>query len=242
MTRFAESDLLPISALQHLIYCPRQCALIHNEQQWAENRLTIEGQQLHEKAHDTKRSESRPGVRIARGLPLRSFELGLIGQADVVEFHAAPAPENLTDSSTKDNPQAVLPIEYKRGKPKKHDADKVQLCAQALCLEEMLQLNQPIPTGQLFYGKTRRRQDVPFNEQLRSLTRSTIAALRELIDAGHTPPARYEKSKCDRCSLAGLCMPHQLQPNRTAHNVFTKTLAAALGEQAMKRHLNTLFV
>jgi len=231
MTRFAESDLLPISALQHLIYCPRQCALIHNEQQWAENRLTTEGQQLHEKTHDASRGESRPGVRITRSLPLRSFELGLVGQADVVEFHAVPAAADLADPPTKNDSQSVLPIEYKRGKPKKHDADKVQLCAQALCLEEMLQLNQPIPRGQLFYGKTRRRQDVPFNEQLRSLTRSAIAALRELIDAGRTPPARYEKSKCDRCSLIGLCMPQQLQPNRTARNVFTKTLAAALEEQ-----------
>lgn len=239
MARFTEADLLPISALQHLIYCPRQCALIHNEQQWAENRLTVEGQQLHEKAHDVKFGQSRSGVRIARGLRLRSFEFGITGQADVVEFDEPNAINSLTkfsppvpsgETSIALNAAHVLPIEYKRGKPKPHDADKVQLCAQALCLEEMLSLAAPIPEGRLFYGQTRRRQDVHFDQKLRQVTHETISQLRELIESGRTPSARYEKTKCDRCSLIGLCMPQQLQPRRTAGKIFGDTLNAALGE------------
>jgi CRISPR-associated exonuclease Cas4 len=231
MPPFPESDLLPISALQHLIYCPRQCALIHNEQQWAENRLTVEGQQLHDKAHDARKAESRPGVRIARGLRLRSFELGITGQADVVEFHhdEADAERGSASEASGPAPASVLPIEYKRGRPKRHHADEVQLCAQALCLEEMLGLPGPIPAGRLFYGQTRRRQDVPFDPTLRQRTRHTIAQLRELIDSGQTPPARYEPRKCDRCSLIELCMPRQVAPRRTARRVFLQSLEASLG-------------
>ena len=254
MPRYAESDLVPISALQHLIYCPRQCALIHNEQQWAENRLTVEGQQLHSKAHDTRRSESRPGVRIARGLVLRSFEHGLVGQADVVEFTKRDRIENTERNADADqrpvpgnapgagfNPGAkadfranlevserILPIEYKRGKPKPHDADKVQLCAQALCLEEMLNLPDHIVEGRLFYGKTRRRQDVCLDDALRSRTLATITELHALFDTGQTPTARYEKQKCDRCSLIHLCMPKQLATRRTTSQFFINKLHEAL--------------
>jgi len=225
---FTEADLLPISALQHLIYCPRQCALIHNEQQWEENRLTVEGQQMHENAHDGRKSESRPGLRITRGLALRSFTYGITGQADVVEFR---------DSDTGVDPEEggdftppVLPVEYKRGQPKAHDADAVQLCAQALCLEEMLSLTNPIASGRLFYGKTRRRQEVPFDDALRRRTRDTAAALHELIGSGRTPTARYEKTKCDRCSLIRLCMPRQLSASRTATERFNAALNASLDE------------
>lgn len=225
MSRYTESDLLPISALQHLIYCPRQCALIHNEQQWAENRLTTQGKQLHAKAHDGKQSESRPDIRIARGLPLYSFEHGLTGYADVVEFH----PHTQDDRSNAEDPgPSVRPIEYKRGKPKPHDADKVQLCAQALCLEEMLKLERPIADGRLFYGKTRRRQNVILDPALRRRTLVTIVQLRELFDTGRTPSARHEKYKCDRCSLLNLCMPRQLAPRRTARVVFEQSLRQAL--------------
>jgi len=232
MAQYAESDLLPISALQHLIYCERQCALIHNEQLWEENRLTVEGQQLHDKAHDTKRSESRPGVRITRGLSLRSFTHGLIGKADIVEFPAPKPRDEQSESADHptDPPPHPLPIEYKRGRPKAHDADKVQLCAQALCLEEMLGLTHPIPAGRLFYGKTRRRQDVAFDHTLRQKTTDAIARLHELIASGQTPPARYAKAKCDRCSLINLCMPRQLQPRRTAARAFEQSLSAALNE------------
>jgi len=261
-SQYSESELRPISALQHLIYCPRQCALIHNEQAWAENRLTVEGQQLHEKAHDTNRPETRPGVRIARGLPLRCLTLGIAGVADIVEFPTptpiptpapgSPAPTPGSDpvpgststpgrkhlaspgvpDSSGMSPLATvppLPIEYKRGRPKKHDADKVQLCAQALCLEEMLGLHEgAIPEGRLYYGQTRHRFDVPFDNALRQRTRDTIAQLHALLGSGQTPPASYEKSKCDRCSLIGLCMPKQLRPRRTAARVFEDKLNDAL--------------
>jgi CRISPR-associated exonuclease Cas4 len=214
---FTEDDLLPISALQHLIYCPRQCALIHVEQQWAENKLTIEGRHLHEKAHDVKKSETRPGLRIARGLPLRSFTLGLIGQADVVEFHEQG-----------DQGRQVIPIEYKRGKPKEHDADSVQLCAQALCLEEMLGCS--IATGRLFYGKIRRRQDVNFTSALRQRTQQVAADLHAMFHAGQTPKAEYEKHKCDRCSLIDLCMSDTLRSRRTMRTSFITSLNQSLEE------------
>jgi CRISPR-associated exonuclease Cas4 len=154
---FSEDDLLPISALQHLLFCPRQCALIHLERQWAENRLTIEGQRLHKKA-DAGKAERRlgvvkgnragsdahgDGVRTERAILLRSLQLGLFGKADVVEF------------VTVDGRTTVRPVEYKRGKPKKDRSDVVQLCAQAMCLEEMLGV--VIPVGAIFYGVTRRR-------------------------------------------------------------------------------------
>lgn len=218
---YSDSDLLPISALQHLIYCGRQCALIHNEQQWAENRLTVEGQNLHEKAHDAKSGESRPGIRITRSLPLRSFRLGLIGVADVVEFRV-----EADDPDADPRAGLPLPVEYKRGKPKKHDADRVQLCAQALCLEEMLA--RPVTEGRLFYGKTRRRDDVVFDDALRQRTEEVAVRLRELIDSRQTPPARYEKAKCERCSLIGLCMPKQIGSAVTASERFSQTLRTSL--------------
>ena len=143
-----DNDLLPLSALQHFLYCPRQCALIHLEQAWAENRFTAEGQRLHQNAHEGP-DESRPGIRITRGLPVVSRKLGLSGQCDIVEFHA--------DGS-------VIPVEYKRGKPKAHRADEVQVAAQAMALQEMLGVE--IPFGLLFYGKTRRRKDVPIDTAL----------------------------------------------------------------------------
>jgi CRISPR-associated exonuclease Cas4 len=128
------------------------------------------------------------------------------------------------------SPAAVLPVEYKRGRPKGHQADEVQLCAQALCLEEMLALPGPIPAGRLFYGQTRRRKDVPFDTALRQLTRDTAARLHTLLDSGQTPPARYERQKCDHCSLINLCMPRQLSRRRSARQVFDGHLHAALGD------------
>jgi CRISPR-associated exonuclease Cas4 len=197
---YAEEDLLPISALQHFLFCERQCALIHVERLWAENSLTREGRHLHEKA-DAGKGESRKrpagAVRIARGLMLRSLQLGLYGKADVVEFRGGSAGQPALAG-------VPFPIEYKRGKPKKNRCDEVQLCAQALCLEEMLKI--AVPHGAIFYGVTRRRMDVAFDGPLRELTLRLIAQLRAMVDSGHTPPAVREK-KCDRCSLLHLCLP-----------------------------------
>lgn len=190
-----DEDLLPLSALQHYLYCPRQCALIHVEQQWAENRLTAEGRLLHQRA-DTPQVERRRGVRTVTGMPLVSLELGITGKADVVEFYRIATGEQ------------AFPVEYKRGRPKAHRADEVQLCAQALCLEAML--GTPVATGALFYGQTRRRKDVAFDSELRDLTHHVISEARALIASQQTPSARYEAKRCDACSLLGLCRPRLL--------------------------------
>ncbi|MBI5308065.1 MAG: CRISPR-associated protein Cas4 [Planctomycetes bacterium] len=188
----AEDDLIQLSALQHLVFCERQCALIHIEQVWTENVFTAEGRIMHDKA-DSNKYESRGNVRIDYSVPLRSLRLGLIGKADVVEFHKKD-----------DGTWHPFPVEYKRGKPKIDDCDKVQLCAQAICLEEML--NVEIPEGSLFYGQTRRREDVVFDNALRMETEETARKVHELIESGVTPRAEYSK-KCKQCSLLELCMP-----------------------------------
>lgn len=190
-----DDDLIPLSALQHYLYCPRQCALIHLEQQWAENHHTAEGRLLHQRA-DTPQAERRRGVRTVTAMPLLSLELGITGKADVVEFHS---------DATGERP---FPVEYKRGRPKSHRADEVQLCAQALCLESML--GQAIDSGALFYGQTRRRKDVIFDGTLRELTRATIADTRAMFVSSQTPSARYDARRCDRCSLIDLCQPKLL--------------------------------
>lgn len=201
---FDEDEFLPLSALQHLVFCPRQCALIHIEQAWDENRLTAEGRNLHEKTHEAE-TESRPGIRIARSLRLHSFRLGLSGQADVVEFLLLPKGAGngiiLDEVSGRWMP---FPVEYKRGQPKLSHCDIIQLCAQALCLEEML--NVKIEKGALFYGRLRRRQEVIFEDKLRKETENLAMELHKLIRERITPQARYEK-KCDNCSLFSLCMP-----------------------------------
>lgn len=204
---FPEEDLVALSALQHWLYCPRQCALIHLEQVWAENRLTAEGRILHERAHDGP-SETRPGIRITRGLPVRSLSLGLSGQCDVVEFHKNGA---------------IVPVEYKRGKPKAHRADEVQLCAQALCLEEMLSAN--ISHGFLFYGQRKRRTEVPFDPPLRALVTRLARELHDLFINRQTPPAQYESHKCDACSLIHLCQPHAFDRKRGAAAWFTSRIS-----------------
>ena len=189
---YAEDDLLPLSALQHLLFCERQCALIHIEQIWTENLFTAEGRIMHERV-DSGEHLSRNGVRVETALALRSLRLGLSGKADVVEFHR--------DDQGAWGP---YPVEYKRGKPKSANWDQVQLCAQALCLEEMLHCQ--VPEGALFYGKPRRRQVVCFDEKLRGETEEAAARLHQLVRSGVTPPSHYEK-KCDSCSLVQLCLP-----------------------------------
>jgi CRISPR-associated exonuclease Cas4 len=203
---FPESDLFPLSALQHWLYCPRQCALIHLEQAWAENRFTAEGRVLHEKAHEG-RDESRAGVRITRGMAVRSLALGLSGQCDVVEFHG--------DGS-------IRPVEYKRGKPKAHRADEVQLCAQAICLEEMLGVR--IGQGSLFYGERKRRTEVTFDEDLRELVAQAARSLHEMRSSAKTPLADYEPSRCDACSLLELCQPKALRFRKGAQAWFRRNL------------------
>jgi len=193
---YAESDYIMLSALQHFLYCPRQCALIHLEQMWAENRYTAEGRVLHERP-DSGRAQKQGSIRSVRTLPIRSERLGLSGQADVVEFH---------DDGT------VFPIEYKRGKPKKDHCDEVQLCAQALCLEEML--DAEIKAGALFYGQSRHRHPVEFDSELRRVTEKTIAQVHDLLSSRVTPKAIYGK-KCDQCSLLAVCLPKSCTAGRS---------------------------
>ncbi len=191
-----EDHFIPISALQHYLYCPRQCALIHVEQLWAESRHTAEGRLLHERA-DKQQSERRRGVRTVTAMPLVHVDLGITGIADVVELHQTPDGDR------------AFPVEYKRGRPKAHRADEVQLCAQALCLEAML--GQPITEGALFYGETRRRAPVAFDTDLRQLTEETIAATHALLSSDSTPLAQYAPRRCDACSLIDLCQPKLLK-------------------------------
>jgi len=200
---FTEDDLRPLSALQHLVFCERQCALIHIEQVWVENRYTAEGKLLHERA-DELGGDSRGDLRIARALPLRSLRLGLSGRADVVEYQRLPAGEEGVALPGRAGRWRPFPVEYKRGKPKLHRADEVQLCAQALCLEEMLAVE--IASGALYYGRRRRRHPVAFDATLRQLTEVAARRLHEMLGAGVTPAAVRE-AKCDKCSLLDVCLP-----------------------------------
>lgn len=209
---FSEAELLPISGLQHLVFCRRQCALIHVEQQWAENRFTSEGRVLHEKAHEEE-IEARNGVRISRSIPLRSLEYGLVGIADVVEFHRVLSEQHegacLPGISGRWGP---YPVEYKRGRKKKDNCDEVQLCAQALCLEEMLGVK--VFEGSLYYGKVRRRTVVPIDGQLRKETIRLVQEFRELVMRGITPEA-LEGPKCEHCSLRDVCLPQMRTSQRS---------------------------
>jgi CRISPR-associated exonuclease Cas4 len=179
-------DALPISGLQHLAFCPRQWALIHLEQAWMENRLTAEGRLLHERA-DLPGQSRRHDLRTVRGMLLESRRLRLTGRADVVEFRPEP-----------------FPVEYKRGKRKPTDCDLVQLCAQALCLEEML--GWSVPRGAIFYGEPRRRLEVDFTADLRTRTVALATTMHSLYTARETPAAQPGKH-CRRCSLVDLCLP-----------------------------------
>ena len=192
----AEGDTIPLSALQHQLFCPRQCALIHVEQVWSENRFTAEGRLLHEKT-DTPGHEPRRGVRTVMSMPLASHALGVSGIADVVELHRG-----------EDGGWRPYPVEYKRGKPKAHRADEVQLCAQAVCLEEMFGCS--LVEGALFYGQTRRRVVVALDEELRGLTAHVAGEARKLIASGRTPEPVYDAKRCGACSLIDLCRPKRL--------------------------------
>ena len=206
---YSEDDLIMLSALQHLVFCPRQCALIHIEQIWQESGLTAEGRIMHERVHEQDH-ESRGSVRIEYGLPLRSLRLGLVGKADVVEFR------RLDKGSWQ-----PFPVEYKRGKPKVDHCDMIQLCAQAICLEEMLVVS--VPSGAIFYGRTRRRLDVSFDDNLRKETEEAAKRAHDLIDSGITPPPVYEK-RCESCSLIGECLPKGIGRRSSVKRYLTRMI------------------
>lgn len=188
----ADDQPIPVSAVQHAVYCLRQAALIHVERLWDDNRFTAEGLVMHA-VTDKGGARSVRNVRRVHALPIGSTRLNLSGTADLVEFR--PALDG----------DVAYPVEYKRGKPKLHRADEVQLCAQALCLEEMT--GQDVPEGALYYAQTKRRVVVPMDEGLRSLTLDTLASLSEVFATGVTPPPTPNRSRCRACSLVELCRP-----------------------------------
>jgi len=205
---FSEDDYIQISALQHYVYCPRQCGLIHVENAWNDNMFTVRGEILHEKV-DTDTYESRGTKKTVRGLRIHSQRLGIVGRCDVVEFRNTA------------NGEEVLPVEFKSGEPKEDISDKVQLCAQVLCLEEMLRIN--ISKAAFFYGKIRRRNQIEINTELRNQTENIITAVHDIISSKKIPTAEYSR-KCRNCSLEEVCMPK------------------AMNEKKLKRYIRELYV
>lgn len=194
-------ELLALSGIQHFAFCRRQWALIHVERQWEDNALTAEGKLLHQRTDDPFLAEVRGGVVIARSMPVASYRLGLYGVCDVVEF--TPSPDGVTVHG-RQGAYLPTPVEYKRGKEKADDCDQVQLCAQALCLEEMLCVG--IPRGYLYYGQTRRRVEVAITEELRERVRQMAAEMHAYFSRGYTPKVKTSRA-CKSCSLANVCLP-----------------------------------
>lgn len=201
MNIYDEDDYLQLSGIQHFCFCRRQWALIHIEQQWAENLRTVEGEILHDRAHDDRFTEKRGDLLIARGLAVHSSALGVSGACDVVEFHQSPEGVPLFHHKGTWLP---VPVEYKRGNSKEIDADRLQLCCQGMCLEEMLACD--VPSGYLYYGETRRREEVLFTSELREQVRTLFNEMHGYFRRRYTPKVRPSKS-CNACSLKELCLP-----------------------------------
>ena len=197
----SERGILMLSGLQHFAYCRRQWALIHVEQQWQENLHTAEGQVFHRRAHDEEQTEVRGDTIIVRGMRVQSERLGISGICDVVEFTRSPDGIALAG---REGRYQVHPVEYKKGAPKEHQADELQLCAQAMCLEEMLLCR--IDEGSLFYGEPRRRTRVTFSPELRAQAKQMLGEMHQLDERGHTPRVKRHKG-CSACSLKEICLP-----------------------------------
>lgn len=198
---YSTEELLPLSGIQHFLFCRRQWALIHIERQWEDNVPTVEGKLMHEQADDPFFTEVRQGVITSRSMPVASYQLGLNGVCDVVQFLPAEMGIRLPGRS---GYYQVMPVEYKHGKEKEDPCDEAQLCAQAICLEEMLSC--PIEKGCLFYGKTRRRVEIIFSAELRSLVIRTSKEMHAYFSRGYTPQVKPSKA-CKSCSLENLCIP-----------------------------------
>lgn len=207
--KYSEEDYLPLSGIQHFAFCRRQWALIHIENQWAENERTVDGTIMHEKAHSGD-AESRGDVVIMRALRVFSATLGVSGECDVVEFNRNADGISLNGH---DGLWQPYPVEYKRGKPKEHNADEMQLCAQAMCLEEMLCCT--IPCGALFYGEPRRRTEVEFTPELRRAVEDSLNEMHDYYKRGYTPKAKPRKG-CSTCSLKEICLPKMVQRKSVA--------------------------
>lgn len=198
---YKEEEFLMLSGIQHFIFCQRQWALIHLEQQWAENYRTVDGSIMHTKVHDRGFRTKRGDTLTVRGMKIHSAKMGISGECDAVEFYASPDGVSLART---EGTWIPYPIEYKRGESKPDASDEAQLCAQAMCLEEMLCCT--IPAGALYYGKLRHRKTVEFTEELRALVRETIEQMHDLYRRGYTPKVKPKKG-CNACSMKTLCMP-----------------------------------
>lgn len=206
---YADEDLLQLAGLQHFAFCRRQWALIHIEHQWQEDWRTIDGQLFHQHAHDTGSRERRGNTLTIRGLSILSRTLGVSGQCDVVEFHLD---EHGVPLHGEEGLWTPYPVEYKRGSGQSKEADALQLCGQAMCLEEMLCCD--VPEGALFYGETRRRSMVVFDKELRTTVRSMLAEMHQLYKRGCTPKVK-PSTACNACSLKELCLPALLRKDRS---------------------------
>ena len=198
---YNEEDWLQLSGLQHFAFCRRQWALIHIESQWAENYRTVDGDLMHQRVHDQSLRESRGDLLIVRGLAIHSARLGASGQCDAVEFRRDPEGIPLQG---REGLWLPYPVEYKRGRPKEHDADELQLCAQAMCLEEMLCCS--VPAGALYYSEPRRRTAVEFTPELRKQVENSLSEMHQLFQRRYTPKVKASKA-CNACSLKELCLP-----------------------------------
>lgn len=201
MKAYNEEDYLLLSGIQHYSFCKRQWALIHIEQQWQENLRTVEGQILHEKAHDDQYSEKRGDIIVSRGMRIFSRSLGFTGTCDIVEFHKSPKGVSIFG---REGTYLPIPVEYKRGSPKEEECDTLQLCAQAMCLEEMLVCK--LSEAYLFYGETRHRQKIILDQELRDHVMAMSKEMHEMFERRHTPKVKPSKS-CKACSLSELCLP-----------------------------------
>ena len=217
---YAEEEFLLLSGLQHFKFCRRQWALIHLEQQWAENYRTVDGELMHSNAHDADFRESRGDLIITRGVSVFSPTLGVSGQCDVLEYRRGDAGIPIRG---KEGLWQPFPVEYKRGSPREDTGDALQLCGQAMCLEEMLCC--AIPEGALYYGEIRRRVSVAFTEELRGEVRQMLAQMHELYQRGHTPKVKPSKS-CNACSLKELCLP-KLMKSRSVSDYLKKAMEEA---------------
>ena len=207
---YEESDFLQLSGLQHFKFCRRRWALIHIEQQWAENFRTMDGALMHQNAHNSEFRESRGELFITRGVSVFSSTLGVSGQCDVLEYHRGTTGIPLRG---KEGLWQPYPVEYKRGNPREDTGDTLQLCGQAMCLEEMLCCD--IPEGALFYGEIRRRAVVPFTEELRAQVRQLLVQMHDLYHRGYTPKVKPSKS-CNACSLKEICLPKLMKSRSVA--------------------------
>lgn len=215
---YEEDEFLQLSGIQHFAFCRRQWALAYIELQWQENVRTVEGKLMHLKAHDVSSAEKRGDLIISRAMPVKSRELGISGECDVVEFHRGSEGISL---SGREGLYQVVPIEYKRGSPKVTDVDELQLAAQVICLEEMLCCQ--IPYGYLYYGETKRRKQIVIGEELRQKVKDMFQEMHSYYERRYTPRVKWSKA-CNACSLRDICLP-VLGKKRSAKAYIDKVLA-----------------